>query len=88
MAHTIYGAAYDDALGDEIRVTVVATGLARQGARRQPIPRALEGGRCEEQIDWLLEGTPASIQLALQTVERLLGRAASGGHETEDTAGC
>jgi hypothetical protein len=49
-----------------------------RGARRQPIPRALEGGRCEEQIDWLLEGTPASIQLALQTVERLLGRARAG----------
>ena len=42
-AHTIYGAAYDDALGDEIRVTVVATGLSRQGARRQPIA-VLQGG--------------------------------------------
>ena len=30
-AHVIYGAAYDDALGDELRVTVVATGLSRQG---------------------------------------------------------
>jgi len=49
-----------------------------RGARRQPIPRALEGGRCEEQIDWLLEGTPASIQLALQTVERLISRARAG----------
>jgi cell division protein FtsZ len=28
----IYGAAYDDALGDELRVTVVATGLSRHGA--------------------------------------------------------
>lgn len=27
-AHVIYGAAYDDALGDSLRVTVVATGLA------------------------------------------------------------
>ncbi|MBY0453623.1 MAG: cell division protein FtsZ [Burkholderiaceae bacterium] len=36
-AHVIYGAAYDDTLGDEIRVTVVATGLARQNARRQHI---------------------------------------------------
>ena len=42
-AHTIYGAAYDDALGDEIRVTVVATGLSRQGVRRQPIT-VLQGG--------------------------------------------
>jgi len=29
----IYGAAYDDNLGDEMRVTVVATGLSRQDAR-------------------------------------------------------
>jgi len=34
-AHVIYGAAYDDALGDEMRVTVVATGLSRADARRQ-----------------------------------------------------
>ncbi len=31
-AHVIYGTAYDDNLGDEMRVTVVATGLSRQGA--------------------------------------------------------
>ena len=29
-AHVIYGAAYDDSLGDEMRVTVVATGLHQQ----------------------------------------------------------
>jgi cell division protein FtsZ len=34
----IYGTAYDDNLGDEIRVTVVATGLSRQGARRTAPP--------------------------------------------------
>ena len=33
-SHVIYGTAYDDNLGDEIRVTVVATGLSRQGVRR------------------------------------------------------
>ena len=33
-AHVIYGAAYDDSLGDEMRVTVVATGLSRQGSKR------------------------------------------------------
>ncbi len=42
-AHVIYGAAYDDALGDEIRVTVLATGLSRQGMRRQPIT-VVQGG--------------------------------------------
>ena len=34
-AHVIYGAAYDESLGDEMRVTVVATGLSRADARRQ-----------------------------------------------------
>ncbi|WP_404300416.1 cell division protein FtsZ [Alicycliphilus denitrificans] len=34
-AHVIFGAAYDDSLGEEIRVTVVATGLSRANARRQ-----------------------------------------------------
>ena len=44
QAHVVYGAAYDDALGDELRVTVVATGLSRQGAgRRQPIT-VVQGG--------------------------------------------
>ncbi len=42
-AHVIYGAAYDDTLGDEIRVTVVATGLSRANARRQPIS-VVQGG--------------------------------------------
>ncbi|MDR1968174.1 MAG: cell division protein FtsZ [Burkholderiaceae bacterium] len=42
-AHTIYGAAYDDALGDQIRVTVVATGLSRPNTRRQPIT-VVQGG--------------------------------------------
>jgi len=37
-AHVIYGTAYDDSLADHIRVTVVATGLSRQGARRTAPP--------------------------------------------------
>lgn len=37
-AHVIYGTAYDDSLGDQIRVTVVATGLSRQAARRMAPP--------------------------------------------------
>ncbi len=35
-AHVIYGTAYDESLGDAIRVTVVATGLNRAGMR-QPL---------------------------------------------------
>src|SRR4029079_2795326 len=37
-AHVIYGTAYDDELGDEVRVTVVATGLSRHGQRRTAPP--------------------------------------------------
>jgi cell division protein FtsZ len=37
-AHVIYGTAHDDSLGDQIRVTVVATGLSRQGVRRTAPP--------------------------------------------------
>ena len=37
-AHVIYGAAYDDTLGEAIRVTVVATGLSRQQAARRTAP--------------------------------------------------
>ncbi len=37
-AHVIYGTAYDDNLGDQVRVTVVATGLGRQGLHRHTAP--------------------------------------------------
>ncbi|MFM8865752.1 MAG: cell division protein FtsZ, partial [Limnohabitans sp.] len=37
-AHVIYGTAYDESLDDQIRVTVVATGLSKQGSRRAAPP--------------------------------------------------
>ncbi|MGE4240940.1 cell division protein FtsZ [Ramlibacter sp.] len=48
-AHVIYGTAYDDALGDQVRVTVVATGLSRQQhgqatGRRAPPLQVLRTG--------------------------------------------
>ncbi|MCE2656976.1 MAG: cell division protein FtsZ [Rubrivivax sp.] len=36
-AHVIFGAAFDDSLGDQLRVTVIATGLS-SNARRQQTP--------------------------------------------------
>ena len=42
-AHTIFGAAYDESLGEDIRVTVNATGLSRRNARRQSM-QVLQGG--------------------------------------------
>ena len=67
-AHTIYGAAYDDALGDEIRVTVVATGLSRQAARRQPIT-VVQGG--------LRTGTD-NMTMSVPTLNPGLGAPAAG----------
>ena len=42
-ANIIFGAVIDDALGDEVRVTVIAAGLRR--GRRRPPPAAGYGGR-------------------------------------------
>ncbi|MBO9643776.1 MAG: cell division protein FtsZ, partial [Pseudacidovorax sp.] len=44
-ANVIYGDAYDDSLGDEVRVTVVATGLSRPAAGRgQPELQVIRTG--------------------------------------------
>jgi cell division protein FtsZ len=43
-AHVIYGTAYDNALSDQIRVTVVATGLSRQVLRRSTPLQVLRTG--------------------------------------------
>jgi cell division protein FtsZ len=50
-AQVIYGTAYDDELGDEIRVTVVATGLTGAGAQRgsQPL-KVIRTGTYNEPI--------------------------------------
>ncbi|UXH77305.1 cell division protein FtsZ [Roseateles amylovorans] len=36
-AHIIYGTAYDDSLGDQLRVTVIATGLSQRNQKQQPL---------------------------------------------------
>jgi cell division protein FtsZ len=38
-AHVIFGTAYDDGLGDQLRVTVIATGLSKAGSQRQQPPQ-------------------------------------------------
>lgn len=49
-AHVIYGTAYDESLGDQIRVTVVATGLADQSRRQQPSLTVLRTGTDNQPI--------------------------------------
>jgi cell division protein FtsZ len=71
-AHVIYGTAYDDELGEDIRVTVVATGLSRQGVRRQAPPLQVLHG--------LRTGTD-NVGFALPTLSSVGGNnGASGGH--------
>src|SRR5690606_6834951 len=67
-AHVIYGAAYDDSLGDEMRVTVVATGLSRQGARRTAPP-----------LQVLRTGTD-NVPFAAQTLNNVVGGQGAGAN--------
>ncbi|WP_448253875.1 cell division protein FtsZ [Ottowia oryzae] len=69
-AHVIFGAAYDDALGEDIRVTVLATGLSRQAMRRQPIT-VVQGG--------LRTGTDNQPMFVAPTLNTTARSAAAGG---------
>jgi cell division protein FtsZ len=66
-AHVIYGTAYDDELGDDIRVTVVATGLSRQGMRRTAPP-----------LQVLRTGTD-NVPFQVPTLSTPMGGAPAGG---------
>ena len=70
-AHVIYGAAYDEKLGDEMRVTVVATGLSRQGVRRQAVPlQVLRTGTDNLPFNTVVHGlnaVPSGAMLPLST---------------------
>ncbi|RYF63339.1 MAG: cell division protein FtsZ, partial [Comamonadaceae bacterium] len=68
-AHVIYGAAYDDSLGDELRVTVVATGLSRQKSSLKVVP-TYELGKAT--------GTHDAVGFALPTAGAL-GQAGANG---------
>ena len=66
-AHVIYGTAYEDSLGDQIRVTVVATGLSREGQQRRTAPP----------LQVLRTGTH---DMAFNLPVGVSGGAVSGGH--------
>jgi cell division protein FtsZ len=60
-AHVIYGTAYDDELGDEIRVTVVATGLAQSGRRVAPPLQVLRNGTDGMAYPTAAQAQPATV---------------------------
>jgi cell division protein FtsZ len=59
-AHVIYGTAYDESLGDQLRVTVIATGLstARRGAQTPPLSVVATPAQAS---------VPTQVQQALRT---------------------
>jgi len=85
-AHVIYGTAYDDGLGDQIRVTVVATGLCRQArpkisvVQTQPQTQLRTGtDNVPFDVPTLTQSVGAASPAAGAGLGSSLGRAAGGG---------
>ena len=68
-AHVIYGTAYDDSLSDQIRVTVVATGLSRQGVRRTAPLQVLRTGTDNVPLSMMptLGGSHSGLQAGMHS---------------------
>ena len=87
-AHVIYGTAYDDGLGDEIRVTVVATGLSRQGVRRTSVPlQVLRTGTDNVPFHVPTLNSPLSSVASSGSVTNNMVSSSIGGHSQPDYAG-
>jgi cell division protein FtsZ len=56
-AHVIYGAAYDDSLGDQLRVTVIATGLSSVTRRQQSPLNLVQPAVVAQPLQGLRTGT-------------------------------
>jgi cell division protein FtsZ len=76
-AHIIFGAAYDDSLGEEMRVTVVATGLNRQTARQAPPLKVLRTG-----TDGPAFNPPTQARGAFGSTATTLGQVSPAGAAT------
>ena len=83
-AHIIFGAVYDEGMGEEIRVTVVATGLGHAQSRKQPFEvintpvmqaTGTNGGYAQASspgVDYnQLDAIPAVVRKGRATVEAL-----------------
>ena len=87
-AHVIYGTAYDDSLDDDIRVTVVATGLRRQGVRRTSVPlQVLRTGTDNMPIHVPTLNSPLSSVVSSGSVSGGMASSTLGGHSQPDYAG-
>lgn len=87
-AHVIYGTAYDDSLDDEIRVTVVATGLSRQGVRRTSVPlQVLRTGTDNMPIHVPTLNASLSGITSSGSISGGMATSTLGGHSQPDYAG-
>ena len=69
-AHIIYGAAFDNDMGDNVRVTVIATGLSRQNARRHVPPMQVISRTGTDDLTGFAPATatpPAGITIPVMT---------------------
>ena len=85
-AHVIYGAAYDESLGDQMRVTVIATGLSGAARRQQPPLTVVQTTPMEQALrrtgtDNLPVGHAGGIN-AMAAMGSPMGEARSGGLPT------
>ena len=80
-AHIIFGAVYDEEMGDELRVTVVATGLGQQQAKRQPFEvintpivqaTGTDGAFTHGSIDYSVLDVPAVVRKGRNTTVEAL----------------
>ncbi|MFN0182402.1 MAG: cell division protein FtsZ [Aquabacterium sp.] len=70
-AHIIYGAAYDESLGDQLRVTVIATGLNAAKRGQQPAPPVLTAvpSAAAAPVPQRATGTDGPLPVLLNTVQ-------------------
>ncbi len=84
-AHVIYGAAYDDSLGDQLRVTVIATGLSSV-ARRSQSPLTVVSAPAVQPMIQQRTGTH-DVPVLTQAVAGQAGSASAGLAPATDYAG-
>jgi cell division protein FtsZ len=78
-AHVIYGTAYDESLGDALRVTVIATGLS--GARRQQAPMTVVHSAPQAFARTGTDNIPVLTDPVGHAAPMGMGRAAVGGND-------
>ncbi len=86
-AHIIYGAAYDESLGDQLRVTVIATGLsrARVAAPTFTVVQPTQHGAAAMQLRTGTDNLPI-LNNPVQQPMNVNAAAGAGGHDYSNLA--